>query len=296
MRLPLAAVLLSVALSPALAASREDFSPHERDRLLAAWMSALASLESGRELAAFVAKQPVEIRVDRRLSGEGLYEDGRVYVHQGRLLYKLDEYERLGLKGDEAVDAVAWDSLHVLAHELEHARTRHIFELTIGSPYDYTDQDDELLSFAREVRVVREIAKKHPQRLRRVAEDDKRMTAFYLQQTAASLPTFEDAILSGFRHVPRLRDNERDALRAWARDQRAYWAGERNKKLADSRAPVAPVIQDMHRRDAREAETVVARLDRLDAVVADSTRFALAKAYFTRRHEKLAAEWPGWFR
>jgi hypothetical protein len=291
----LACAALLGALAPARAASREALSPREHQTLLAAWTSALASLDSGKDLAAFIARQPVEIRTDQRLRGEGLYEDGRVFIHQGKLLYRIDEAERAGLAGDAAIEAAAWDSLHILAHELEHARTRHALELALGTPYDYVDRDDELLSFAREVRIVKEIARARPEVESRRRYADADMSRFMRGQGPDSLPEFEEFIARSFSHAPQLRHNDRAALLEWARGERAYWERDRDKKLAEASHPaLGELIKEAHRRDALTSDVQVGRLRRVEALCHEPTRFSIAKDYFTRRHGELEASWPRW--
>lgn len=76
--------------------------------LVAAWMKALDSLESGRDLAAYLRKHPTPVRVDLRLRGMGMYENGTIFLHEGLLTLRLESIEKLGYRegaADKALEA-----------------------------------------------------------------------------------------------------------------------------------------------------------------------------------------------
>lgn len=287
-----AAVVALLLAAPA--AARDALTPGESKLLLASWNAALAELDSGRDLAGFLKKQPVEIRVDRRLASAGLYEAGRIYIHAGLLAHDLDLIEEKGPKGDEAVNALAWAWLPILAHEVEHARTRHAFELIIGTPYAYVDRDDEFLCFIREARISREMHRRHPKRLRMndLGTNRRDTLAYFLKLGPGDFTQFEAAMTGIFRSAPQLRLMDREQLKVWALDNHEYWRKEERKRRAQAAAPVAAVIQDIERRQAEEAATAASRAKHVIDLTSDARRFTHARGYFEARVEQARLAWP----
>ncbi len=288
----IAAVVALNSASPA--AARDELTPRESKLLVASWALALAEVDSGRDLAAFLKKQPVEIHVDRRLASVGLYEAGRIYIHAGMLAHDLDRIEELGPRGDDAVNALAWAWLPILAHEVEHARTRHIFELTIGAPYAYVDRDDEFLCFIREVRISRELHRRHPERLRMndLGTDRRATLAYFLSLGPGDFAQFEAAMTGMFRSAPQLRLMDREELKIWALDNHEYWRKEERKRRAGAAAPVAPVIQNMERRQAEEAAAAASLAKHVVDLTSNGRRFTQARAYFQARVDAARQAWP----
>lgn len=276
------------------AAARDELSPRESKLLLSSWTAALSEIESGRDLAGFLKKQPVEIRVDRRLASAGLYEAGRIYIHAGLLANDLDRIEETGPRGDAAVTALAWAWLPILAHEVEHARTRHAFELIIGAPYAYVDRDDEFLCFIREARISRELHRRYPERLRMdgLGANRRETLAYFLTLGPGDFAQFEDAMTGIFRSAPQLRLMDREQLKVWALDNHEYWIKEERKKRADAAAPVAPAIQDIERRQAEEAAAAAALAKHVIDLTSDERRFTHARGYFEARVEQARLAWP----
>lgn len=287
-----AAVVALLLAAPA--AARDELTPGESKLLVASWTAALAELDSGRDLAGFLRKQPVEIRVDRRLASAGLYEGGRIYIHAGLLAHDLDLIEEKGPRGDAAVNALAWAWLPILAHEVEHARTRHAFELIIGAPYAYVDRDDEFLCFIREARISRELHRRHPGRLRMddLGTNRRDTLAYFLTLGPGDFAQFEAAMTGIFRSAPQLRLMDREQLKVWALDNHEYWRKEERKRRARAASPVAPVIQEIERRQAEEAATAASRAKHVIDLTSDARRFTHARGYFEARVEQARLAWP----
>jgi hypothetical protein len=294
MRVFLLAVLLAGLVPAASAARRDELSDAEKRRFLHASRSALAQLDSGRDLAEFLSAQPVDIRLDRRLGSAGLYEDGRVFLHAGSLAGDLDNLEEAGLRGDEAVDALAWAWLPVLAHELEHVRTRQALELAIGVPYAYVDRDDEAVSFVREVRITREMNARFPARLRldELGPSRREGIKYFLGLGPGDFDAFTEQIEGMFSSAPQLRLMDREQLRTWAQGTKGYWDGKSRQERAAAAQPVGPAVRELHLRSADEAALAAARASHVVALTSDPLRFGIARDYFERRFGQARASWP----
>lgn len=256
-------------------ARRETMTPEDGAALVAAWTKILGTLESGRDLAAFLRTNPVPVRVDQRLRGMGLYENKTIFIHEGMLTYKLEHIEgKLGLREGAALEALAWSTVHVFAHEVEHAATRRRLASETGAPYEHPDRDDELLSLAREVRVLREIDRRFP--AKRVppayaGSDDFRTEEYMRGLGPDRFAEVEQMAARTFSSLPCLRLADRAKQKTDSETLAAYWKSQKND------------------RDAAGGE---AKARQVAAVASDPNRFAALKAHFQRRHDELAALWP----
>lgn len=277
---------------PAPPPRRAGMTAEDGPALVAAWMKALDSLESGRDLAAWMRKHPAPVRVDQRLRGMGMYENGTIFIHEGMLTGLLEDVEKLGFREGAAVDALAWATVPVFAHEVEHAATRRRLAAETGAPYEHPDRDDELFSLAREIRVLREIARRFPDRVYKVGSIDHEQSAAHMRALGPNqFAEVERLAAWTFSSLPCLRLADPAKQKAESAEVAAYWKAQKAEKLKKAAGAGAPVLADLYKKEAEEDGKGESRAREVLAVASDPARFAVLKAHFQRRRDDLAAQW-----
>ncbi len=286
------ALLLTALDAPVRAADDVKISREDGPPLVAAWTVALRKLDSGKDLAAYLAQHPTPVRVDERVSGQGVYQNGTIFIHQGMLELQLELVRKKGLREGAAVEALAWATLPVFAHEVQHAITHRRLAAETGAPYGRPDRDDELISMAREVRVLKEVARRFPgKRSEGYTIDDKELAAFMLGLGPSRFADLETLTAQNFRGVPCLRLDGKERLEARAKESAAYWTHEWREKSKSVAEAGSPLSAKSYQTAVDEAAEGIVRARSMLALTGDAARYEALRSFFARSRDDLAAQW-----
>lgn len=257
--MPALALLLLLSASTAQAAppsrrdaegryvGRPDLSAAEFSKLRIFWQRRLAELESGRSAAELMLSGTVPLRAER--GGKvGVYDRGGfIRFNVGILETMLERLEDAGLEGDAGLDALAAYTLHVVAHEFEHARLAADLKRDTGLVYAILDRDDELFGTIRELRVMEELSRKYSGPLTGMhGEFDERNMKLLEIWRKGAIPGVERVIALSYPGARRcVRTAPREVLLRW-------WEENTAKPFEDeSERAVSQTITELFADEAR---------------------------------------------
>lgn len=262
-----------------------ELSAEERDALVRAWIELLPKLESSKDLAKFLEAHPLKIEFDRVKGSIAHYHDESITVDPYVLAVWLNGLHGKGYRDEKSVQALAWYTLTMFAHEVQHGVTHRQLEDELHFRYDILDHDDELISVVREVRMYVEMKRRYPDVLQTglASRVDDRMELF-LNAYQKGVEGIEELM----KDVPSVRlSDPQDLIESWRENLGNFDLDIKDAEFSLSKtSPDSRPSAEAYLAERRQSRAICAQI--LDVLSNDSSRTALQR-FFEKRVAELKA-------